>query len=124
MPRKPAVLWNSGFVSDPISGQDLRDARSRMQMSQKAFAQLLQHGQRTIVHWEHDGVPPAKEAHVRAVLGSALASSGTQPPLEAYSDWALVAEVMRRLESRSEDKPTGKPRPKRGRAAKKPDDQS
>jgi hypothetical protein len=93
-------------------------------MSQREFAQLLHHGTRTIVDWERDGVPEQKWAHVRNALGNALQTEGEQPPLGAYSDWALVSEIMRRLETRGEDNQTRKPRPKKGRGAKKPDDQS
>ena len=125
MPRKPAVVWNSGFVASPISGQDLKDARSRLDMSQREFAQLLQCGTRTIVTWESDGVPPHKVPWVRARLGNDLVTPGEFLPLEAYSDSALVREISRRLEARGEVKPPRKPRPKRGRGAKNPpDDQS
>jgi DNA-binding XRE family transcriptional regulator len=112
-------------VSEPITGQDLKDARSRLDMSQREFAQLLHHGTRTIVDWERDGVPDHKVPLVRAVLGNDLVTPGVLPPLEAYSDSALVREIMRRLEARGPtDPPAGKPRPKTGRGAKKPDDQT
>ena len=120
MPGRIAFVWDSGPV---ISGQDLKDARSRLGMSQQEFAQLLHHGTRTIVDWERTGVPRNKEPLVRAALGNALATEGEHLPLEAYSDWALVSEIMRRLETRSEEKPPGKARPKRGRGPRKPDDQ-
>ncbi len=125
MPRSRAFVWDSGSVPREITGQNLKDARSRLNLSQREFAQLLHHGTRTIVDWERDGVPEHKIAHVRAALGNALQTEGEQPPLEAYSDWALVSEIMRRLEARGTDSSdTQRPRPKKGRGAKKPDDQS
>lgn len=84
-----------------ISGEDLKDARSRMKMSQREFAQLLGHGQRTVVTWEHNGVPDPKVPLVRARIGKHLDSGGERIiPLDAYSDFALVSEIMRRLETR------------------------
>ena len=89
------------MTEQPISGQDLKDARSRLNMSQAEFAQLLQYGTRTIADWERHGVPRHKEPLVRAAVGKHLDSEGERMiPLEAYSDFALVSEIMRRLETR------------------------
>jgi DNA-binding XRE family transcriptional regulator len=53
-PNQPG---EESLIHQAISGQDLKDARSRIKMSQREFAQLLGHGQRTVVTWEPNGVP-------------------------------------------------------------------
>lgn len=95
MPGDARIMWDSGPV---ITGQELRDARSRANLTQAELAQLLRHKLRTIQNWERDGVAHGKEPLVRAALGNYLRAAGEQPPLESYSDWALVSEIMRRLE--------------------------
>jgi len=76
------------------------DARSQMKVSQREFAQLLGHGQRTVVTWEQRRTRP-EGALVRARICKHLDSGGERIiPLDAYSDFALVSEIMRRLENR------------------------
>jgi len=77
------------------------DARSQMKVSQREFAQLLGHGQRTVVTWEQRRTRP-EGALVRARICKHLDSGGERIiPLDAYSDFALVSEIMRRLETRT-----------------------
>ena len=99
-------------------------------MTQTELAQLLRHGLRTIQDWERDGVTEGKEPLVRAALGNYLEKVGESPPLESYSDWALVSEIMRRLETRAAHLASrriepGEPdsqTPKSGRGARKLED--
>jgi DNA-binding XRE family transcriptional regulator len=71
-----------------------------MKVSQREFAQLLGHGQRTVVTWEQRRTRP-EGALVRARICKHLDSGGERIiPLDAYSDFALVSEIMRRLETR------------------------
>ncbi len=94
-----------------ISGDDLRDARSRRNWTQEELAVLLGVTQRTVTNWEAGRVPANKEARVRDVLGAALA--GGDDDLSAYSDVALLAELGRRLaaaaRTRGEGGTNGKP---------------
>lgn len=99
-----------------ISGDDLRDARSRRNWTQEELAVLLGVTQRTVTNWEAGRVPANKEARVRDVLGAALA--GGDDDLSAYSDVALLAELGRRLaaaartrgEGGTNDKPSAAPK--------------
>lgn len=77
-----------------ISGQQLRDARSRAGWTQEELAQRMRTTQRSIGNWERGNPPPSKEGAIRAVLGDHLDSGGN--PLAEYSDVALLAEVARR----------------------------
>lgn len=80
-----------------ITGDELRDARSRAGLTQEQLANQLSTTLRTIGNWERgSGVPKNREAAVKSLLGDYL---GDQPsnPLAAASDMDLLAELGRRL---------------------------
>ena len=120
--------WHDGGVRVPgITGPQLKAARRLAKKTQKQLADLLDHKERTIQTWERDGVHPAKVELVRSRLGNFLVSESGQQPLAAYSDWALVSEIMARLESRAAKLADTNDEPddthKGGRGAKDMDDE-
>ena len=79
-----------------ITAAELRDARVRAGFtSQAALAEALNVSERTVTSWEAEGshVSTRAEARVRALLWPAPG------PLSAYSDYELLSEIGRRLES-------------------------
>ena len=79
-----------------ITAGELRDARVRAGFtSQAALAEALNVSERTVTSWEAEGshVSTRAEARVRALLWPAPG------PLSAYSDYELLSEIGRRLES-------------------------
>lgn len=96
----PLQTWEPSRVADPISGQQLADARVRAGLTQKRLAQLLRHSESAIQKWEASHVADGKEPLVRALLKEYLDDNGPAKPapLSSYSDWALLSELGRRLE--------------------------
>lgn len=84
-------------MNTTITAQQLADARSRARLKQRELAELIQHSERAIQQWEINGVPAAKVALVRSVLGAHLEGSGN--PLAQYSNMALLAELAKRLDA-------------------------
>lgn len=86
-----------------ITGRQLRDARSRAQLSQEELADLLGVTHRTVGNWERGKVPAGREALIRDKIGPYLKPEGAPnpavDPLHQYSDTALVAEIARRLDA-------------------------
>mgnify|MGYP002351276966 CR=1 FL=1 len=80
-----------------ITGEQLRDARSRAGLTQEQLANQVGTTLRSIGNWERgSGVPKGREAAIRDLLGDLLMGPSSNPLAEA-SDVALLAELGRRL---------------------------
>lgn len=84
-----------------ISGDQLRDARGRAGLTQEELGLRVGVSLRSVGNWERgEGVPRAKEALVRDVLGHNLTTGhDAGNPLASFSNLALLNELGRRLES-------------------------
>lgn len=79
-----------------ITGQQLRDARSRAGWTQRELASRVNVTLRTVGNWENARVPSHREGSLRAVLGRHLGDA-VGNPLAGFSDGVLLAEVGRRM---------------------------
>lgn len=85
-------------------------------MGQREWAARLHIGERTLQLWEKSRVPPGKELLVLDEFGAYLQpeldeegegapSQGPLPPLDNYSNMALLIELARRLEAAEQRTP-------------------
>lgn len=88
-----------------ITGDRVRRERGRLRMTQRELAAALGVGLKTITDWEAGvrPIPLTRYAAVTAVLGIDETEPEPANPLAAVSDLDLVAELMRRLATRTVD---------------------
>lgn len=92
-----SFLRDSCHGDSVITGEQLRDARSRAGLSQEDLAKAVGVTLRSIGNWERGaGVPRNREGRVRDVLGDL--AMGEPSVLSGVSDMALLAEVARRMD--------------------------
>lgn len=78
-----------------MTGDEIRDARERLGLTQSELGQMVGVSMRTIGNWERGETPPTlRQARLREVLAPATA---VPRHVEALSDAELISELARRL---------------------------
>jgi transcriptional regulator with XRE-family HTH domain len=88
-------------MARPITGEQLRVARTRSRLHNKELARLLGVSTRTLDNWLDAGVPARSEDAVHLKLADYLEDDEPLAgrPLAAYSDVELLAEVWQRMDA-------------------------
>ena len=92
LPLLPSVAYSCTM---PISGEELRDARTSANWTQAKLAEKLGVSQRTIVSWESAGVPAKSERAVFRSIGRYIHNIRQEI---AHQEWLGSEEGQRHLE--------------------------
>jgi transcriptional regulator with XRE-family HTH domain len=82
-----------------VTGENVKRARGRLQLTQQQLADQVGVSRRTIAEWENNAeLPATAEGRLSKVLTfDGTSRNDDSPPLAAVSDMELVAEMARRL---------------------------
>ena len=88
-----------GYCGVMITAETMRELRARLRETQRSMATRLGVSERTILTWEHNGVPKTNELQVQKFIDEIEGEKEaiTEEQLRSISDTRLASEMLRRM---------------------------